>query len=219
MDNLESYIKLDNDIRQRPIVFQGTHAEWEALSAAEKAYYIDGIVDLSDDSLDPEVVDSIPTQNSTHLVQSGGVWSGLNTVNNNFGTIELSSTAAYAHAVGETFINAAGQMVKCTAAIAVGDTITIGSNVAVTNIASALSKLNSNKVSWELMWFDDGVYVTFIRGLPANKYCLALIVLQDYNDAVLVRTALTDSRGIGKFGSGVDGHPIKGGAYPILVFG
>lgn len=103
MDNLEAYIKLDNDIKRRT------------------------------------VVDSVPTQNSTNLVQSGGVWSGLNTVNQNFGTVELTSTAAYPHAVGEYFINAAGQMVKCTAAIAVGNTITTGTNVAVTNVANVLA--------------------------------------------------------------------------------
>ena len=141
MIDLESYIKLDNDIRQRPIVFQGTHAEWETLTSTQKAHY--QYIAFTDDTGSPEVVDQVPTQNSTHLVQSGGVWTKANRIDQNFGSVELSSTAAYPHSVGETFINSAGQMVKCTAAIAVNDTIIINSNVAVTNVASVLSELNS----------------------------------------------------------------------------
>lgn len=142
MDNLESYIKLDNDIRQRPIVFQGTHDEWEALTSTQKAHY--QYIAFTDDTGSPEVVDSVPTQNSTHLVQSGGVWSGLHTVNNNFGSVELSSVSYYAHAVGECFINAAGQLVRCVAAIAPGDSIIIGTNVIRWNIYTDILDMSSH---------------------------------------------------------------------------
>lgn len=101
--------------------------------------------------------DDTPTEGSTNPVTSGGVYSGLNTVNQNFGTVELSSVAAYPHKAGECFINAAGQFVQCTAAIAVGDTISSGANVTRQNIANnGLIKL---------------VYtVTDLNSMPRNSY-------------------------------------------------
>lgn len=58
------------------------------------------------------------------------------------GTVELTSTAAHAHAAGSTFLWI-GQLVKATAAIAVGDTIAVGTNVENTDICSVLDELDS----------------------------------------------------------------------------
>lgn len=66
-----------------------------------------------------------------------------NVLANDMGTFEPGARAAYAHAVGEYFMWV-GQFVKVTAAIAAGDTIAIGTNVASTNVAAVLSELNSN---------------------------------------------------------------------------
>lgn len=65
------------------------------------------------------------------------------TDNTNLGTVELTTTASAAHTVGTYFI-LGGQLVKTTAAIAVGDTISIGTNVEETTISAILSELNSN---------------------------------------------------------------------------
>ena len=51
-------------------------------------------------------------------------------------SVETTSTAVSAHAVGSYFINASGQFVKATSAIAVGDTIS-GSNTAVSSVEEA----------------------------------------------------------------------------------
>lgn len=58
--------------------------------------------------------------------------------------VELTSTAQHAHTVGEYFIFI-GQFVVTTAAIAVGDTIAVGTNVTATNVATVLSELNSKE--------------------------------------------------------------------------
>ena len=59
------------------------------------------------------------------------------------GTVELGSTAAYPHAKGETFIWG-GQFVKATVAISVGDSLTIGTNIAATTVSAMLAELNQN---------------------------------------------------------------------------
>lgn len=60
-------------------------------------------------------------------------------------TVELTATAAHAHAAGSTFLWI-GQLVKVTTAIAVGDTIALGTNVTNTDICSVLSELNSKTI-------------------------------------------------------------------------
>lgn len=57
--------------------------------------------------------------------------------------VELTNTATAAHAVGTYFI-LGGQFVRTTAAIDVGDTIAIGTNVIATDVGSVLTELNSN---------------------------------------------------------------------------
>ena len=60
-------------------------------------------------------------------------------------SVETTSTAVSAHAVGSYFINASGQFVKATSAIAVGDTIS-GSNTAVSSVVEVLDALNTKDV-------------------------------------------------------------------------
>ena len=52
--------------------FVGTYAEWQALSLAERAQY--DTVDLTDD-FNGAPIDPLPSENSIHAVQSGGVYS------------------------------------------------------------------------------------------------------------------------------------------------
>lgn len=71
--------------------FVGTHAEWNALTVEQKALY--EIVNFTDDSAASEVVDSVPTRNSTHLVQSGGVFDALSEINSNMAFGEWASVS------------------------------------------------------------------------------------------------------------------------------
>lgn len=63
-------------------------------------------------------------------------------------SVETTNTAVSAHAVGSYFINASGQFVKATSAIAIGDTIivkpTVGYNCEETTIADVLKSANDN---------------------------------------------------------------------------
>lgn len=57
-------------------------------------------------------------------------------------SIELTATAAHAHAVGTSFM-LIGQLVKTTSAIAVGDTIAVGTNVEPTSVLDLLGDVNT----------------------------------------------------------------------------
>lgn len=65
-----------------------------------------------------------------------------NVLANNMGQLELTTTAAYNHAVGEYFV-VAGQFVKCISNIQVGDVIRLDVNAQATNIGSVLNQLNN----------------------------------------------------------------------------
>lgn len=63
-------------------------------------------------------------------------------IHSNVATIEDSSTASKAYAVGE-FLVYNSQLYKVTAAIASGDTLTVGTNIASTSIGDEITALNS----------------------------------------------------------------------------
>ena len=82
-------------------------------------------------------------------------------IESQIGYVEATDTAVSAHAIGSYFINKTGQFVKTTTAIAVGDTISVGTgandNCVATDIAGVLSELNSNS-SMKLL--TDGTWYT-----------------------------------------------------------
>lgn len=55
-------------------IFSGTEAEWDALTLSEKVKY--DYVAFAGDS-QSGTVDNVPTENSEHLVKSGGVYAAL----------------------------------------------------------------------------------------------------------------------------------------------
>lgn len=59
-------------------------------------------------------------------------------------SVETTNTAVSAHSVGSYFINASGQFVKTTSAIAIGDTID-GNNTTATSIVAVLDEINNLK--------------------------------------------------------------------------
>lgn len=68
--------EVQDHLSLRPKTWEGTQAEWDALTLAEKKSY--DRADITDDS-DSGDVDSVPTENSPNLVTSGGVYSALST--------------------------------------------------------------------------------------------------------------------------------------------
>ena len=172
MFDYEAYIKLDNDIKHRPATFSGTTAEWNALTAAEKSYY--EIVNLSDDSLDPEIVDPIPTQNSTHLVSSGGVWQYAHGIHASMvgASIEYTNIAMHPYAVGDYLIaygnDGVGYFAKVIAAIAIGDTIANLVNIRWATISEELRKAPKR----DLLWINPDSFMTpdTVTSLALSEY-------------------------------------------------
>ena len=75
-------------------------------------------------------------------------YSGLG-ADSNVATVEDTTTATHAYVKGN-YVVVEGQLYEVTAAIAIGDTFTVGTNVAVTTVGTELSQINSdltNKVS------------------------------------------------------------------------
>lgn len=77
--------------------------------------------------------DTVPSAGSTALITSDAV----NKVQQGFAPIETSSTAANAYSVDDLLIYN-GILYKAKAAIAVGDTLTVGTNIETTTIADGL---------------------------------------------------------------------------------
>lgn len=107
------------------------------------------------------------TNDTLDLIAGRG---NTDTIESQIGYVEPTDTATSAHAVGSYFINKLGQFVKATAAIAVGDTIAVGTNVVATDIAGVLSELNNNKLSLILTKSDDsqGVVDRFTSRIVPN---------------------------------------------------
>ena len=85
--------------------------------------------------------DSTPTANSTKLVTSGGVYSADNQIRENIANVE-GATSSHPYAVGKQLIFN-GLLCKATSAIAVGDTLAVGTNLALAdNVVEQIYSLN-----------------------------------------------------------------------------
>lgn len=74
-DNLEALFgKTGIELGKRAKIYPGTRAEWDLLTVQEKVQYD---YTAFDDDYQTAEVDSVPTENSTHLVASGGVYDAL----------------------------------------------------------------------------------------------------------------------------------------------
>ena len=109
------------------------------------------------------IVDNELNSESTNPVQNKIVTRELDKKSDltNLGTVE-TATATYAHAVGEYFVDANGDFVKCTAVIAVGDTIAVGTNVDKINVAGITNN--------SLVFSDFGNTVDITSYSKNNKY-------------------------------------------------
>lgn len=81
-------------------------------------------------SIPATVIDASPTQNSTNAVSSGGVWTDINLISNNFAWVETTYTASRAYTKGD-FITVNGRLCEVTANIALGATLTENTNYKV----------------------------------------------------------------------------------------
>lgn len=88
--------------------------------------------------------DSTPTDGSSNPVTSGGVYTALTGKANDsiVATVETSSTSAHAYAIGDLFI-LNGVLYKATVAIAVGGTITAGTNCQTATVGGEVSDLKN----------------------------------------------------------------------------
>ena len=85
--------------------------------------------------------DSTPTANSTKLVTSGGVYSADNQIRENIANVE-GATSAHPYTVGKQLIFN-GLLCKATSAISVGDTLAVGTNLALSdNVVEQIYSLN-----------------------------------------------------------------------------
>lgn len=141
-----------------PKIYLFTTAEWNALTNEQKATYLGNIVYITDDGSGiGGQIDSVPTDGSTNLVTSNGVYDAINDVSeavdekSDLSNIvdetksETEVTAEKQHNAGEYF-DIYGTLVKATDDIAIGDTLTEGvnGNYETTDITSELLSMKSS---------------------------------------------------------------------------
>lgn len=107
------------------------------------------------------LVNQVPTKTADGTIiwrnQSGGGQDG--TANANIATVESSSTASQAYAVGDLLVYS-GQLYRVTAAIAQGDTITPGTNVEPTTVAAAKQDITNYSAA------DINQYLAMVAAAP-----------------------------------------------------
>lgn len=88
----------------------------------------------------PVDFDNTPVQNSTKAVTSGGLYNEFAKGYANIAPVE-TSPAVSAHAEDDLIVYN-GQLYKATTAIAIGDTLTVGTNISATSVGSEVDELN-----------------------------------------------------------------------------
>ena len=96
----------------------------------------------------PVEFDAVPTENSANAVMSGGLYNEFVRVNGDIAITEISPAQA-AHTAGD-FILYNGLLHLVTAAIAIGDTLTVGTNIALDTVGNELTFLRNAVVSGEI---------------------------------------------------------------------
>ena len=103
-DTLKQIAIEDLPIDTNGSIFTGTTHEWEILPAAQKATYT--YVNLTDD-FNGASIDAVPTQSSTHAVQSGGTYTAIQNVATEAKCVILSTGSTTVSSLPYTFSNAA----------------------------------------------------------------------------------------------------------------
>lgn len=88
----------------------------------------------------PVDFDNTPVQNSTKAVTSGGLYNEFAKAYSDIAPVE-TSPAVSAHAEGDLIVYN-GQLYTVTTAIAIGDSLTVGTNISATSVSDEVSELN-----------------------------------------------------------------------------
>lgn len=105
----------------------------------------------------------------TKLIKSGNVLQNL-------ATVESGNTASQNYAVGD-YVCVGGILYKVTAAIASGQSFTVGTNIEQTNVGTELSSLNSNKVpdiNWGTRISGTGTNISYTFTTDSYFMCLSI---------------------------------------------
>lgn len=107
--------------------------------------YNDGSTDTFEITLATITVDDALSDSSTNPVENRVVTDALNNKSNNsnLATVESGTTASQAYTVGDYLVYN-WQLCKVISAIAQGDTLTVGTNIAVTTSGGEFTRLNSD---------------------------------------------------------------------------
>ena len=89
----------------------------------------------------PVAFDNTPVQNSTNAVTSGGLYTRFGTVDADLATAE-TSPASTAHSEGDLILYNS-ILYRVTAAIAQGDTLTVGTNISATSVGDEVDSLKT----------------------------------------------------------------------------
>lgn len=84
--------------------------------------------------------------NKVALLNNGKVvGAGRNKDNSNLAPIEATTTASRSYLVGD-YLMLQGEFYKVISAIAIGDTLTVGTNIQATNVGDEIDEVNDNTV-------------------------------------------------------------------------
>ena len=144
--------------------FTGTTAEWNALSASEKANY--KTVDLTDDFNGVAVIDNLTTTTSTGEPLSAHMGNTLGSLTAYINT--NTSTASKAYSAGEQFV-LNGSLCKAKTAITSGANLTLNSNYEyASNVTSQISNLESKLLTSNLLDLSPYTGASLISEFSAN---------------------------------------------------
>ena len=107
-----------------------SYADWLQLTPEEQTHGEYFIPDYSGSILPTGGFDNVPTAGSQNPVTSNGIYESITTTNEMIANIESFTTSTHAYTIGQQFI-LNGVLHIATAAIAVGDTLIVGTNCAV----------------------------------------------------------------------------------------
>lgn len=148
-----------------------------------------GIKTALDTKQDTLTFDTTPTSGSTNPVTSSGIHTAVQATASNLATIESSTTASQAYSEGD-YLVLSGQLYEVIADIAIGETLTVGTNILATTVGSELTALNNGLTTQEIAitlntssWNSNNtkcyrmgnlvILNYYVQGTPANSKTIA----------------------------------------------
>lgn len=107
----------------------------------------------------------------------------LNTILENFGTVETGSTASQAYAAGDLLVYGS-QLCKVSSSIAQGDALAVGTNIEEITIA-ALSVMPPNYSAVEQVWHQSGTFSVYEDITNDGWYALFIARSASYSGSAI----------------------------------